>query len=142
MSLEWSDKLSVNVDLIDGQHKQLVEKINKFHNALIENRGKMYVRETLKFLKDYTVFHFSTEEELMEKYDYPDKDTEYQKKQHSNFVNTIDKLEEQFKKEGATENFMISVQRFILDWIILHISNIDKKLGAFLLEKDEFKKQN
>ena len=46
----WSDDYKVNVKLIDGQHKILMDKINDLNSAVTGNRGRDSVENFLKKL--------------------------------------------------------------------------------------------
>ena len=69
--IEWDDSLSVGVDLIDEQHKMLIQKLRDLSDAFEIGREMNRIMQTLEFMVDYTDFHFSAEEETMTKYDYP-----------------------------------------------------------------------
>ena len=81
--IEWSNNLSVGVDLIDDQHKLLIQKIADLAEAVNKTQGAEKILKTLGFMVEYTDFHFSAEEELMKEHDYPE--MEYHLKQHKQF---------------------------------------------------------
>ncbi len=131
--IEWDDSLSVNVDLIDEQHKMLIQKLADLSDAL--RRGLEYnkIMQTLEFMIDYTDFHFSAEEKVMEENDYPG--LEEQKKQHGVFRTTLNNIVEDYKEEGTTTAIAREINVFLLNWLIKHIKGSDAKLGNFLIEK-------
>ena len=131
--IEWDDSLSVNVDLIDEQHKMLIQKLADLSDAL--RRGLEYnkIMQTLEFMIDYTDFHFSAEEKVMEENDYPG--LEEQKKQHEVFRTTLNNIVEDYKEEGTTTAIAREINVFLLNWLIKHIKGSDAKLGNFLIEK-------
>ena len=65
--LKWSESLSVEVASIDEQHKRLIGLINSFYEDLNLGSSKEKMLELIKALKEYTVYHFSTEERYMKK---------------------------------------------------------------------------
>ena len=131
--IEWDDSLSVNVDLIDEQHKMLIQKLADLSDAL--RRGSEYnkIMQTLEFMVDYTDFHFSAEEKVMEENGYPG--LEEQKKQHEVFKTTLNNIVEDYKEEGTTTAIAESINVFLLNWLVKHIKGSDAKLGQFLTEK-------
>ena len=131
--IEWDDSLSVNVDLIDEQHKMLIQKLADLSDAL--RRGLEYnkIMQTLEFMIDYTDFHFSAEEKVMEENDYPG--LEEQKKQHEVFRTTLNNIVEDYKEEGTTTAIAREINVFLLNWLIKHIKGSDTKLSNFLIEK-------
>lgn len=69
--IEWLKKYETTIDIIDEQHKGLVDLINNLRIANEENRGKEILRETIFKLVEYTKIHFNDEEKHMQKNYYP-----------------------------------------------------------------------
>jgi hemerythrin len=129
--IEWSDNLSVNIDEIDSQHQQLVGLINDLNDAMRERKAKEALGGILNSLTDYTIRHFSTEENYFDKFEYPE--TRTHKKEHTGFVEKVATFKEGFE-EGKLL-LSIEVMDFLKDWLISHIKDSDKKYGPFLNEK-------
>ena len=72
MQAVFDDSLITGNKMIDTQHKELIERINKLL-ILCENEkpAKREAIETLDYLADYTEFHFGEEEKLQEEIGYP-----------------------------------------------------------------------
>jgi hemerythrin len=68
MALEWTENLSVGVELIDTQHRELIHRFSSLIDACQEHRAKDKITELLAFLDDYVVFHFGEEQQLMALY--------------------------------------------------------------------------
>ena len=68
---QWDDSYSVKVGAMDGQHRKLFDLINELHRAMRAGRGKEVTGVILHRLIDYTLHHFSAEEKLLEKHNYP-----------------------------------------------------------------------
>ncbi len=131
--IKWDDSLSVGVDLIDEQHKMLIQKIKDMSEAVATSRGLEKILQTLEFMIDYTEFHFGTEEKHMKELDYPRIETHIQ--QHKEFVSTLNHMVEDFEEDGATEALSTSINTYLINWLIKHIKSIDLKFGEFLREK-------
>ena len=132
-TLKWSDKLSVGVDLIDEQHKMLIQRLNDISTAVEFNKGPNEIARTLSFLIDYTDFHFSEEEKHMKDQGYPGLDDHLTK--HAEFKTTLANLEQDYKEDGATHLLAHSIDTFLINWLVNHISGVDVKFGEFLREK-------
>lgn len=65
----------LGVKLIDEQHHHLVELINGFGRAMLDGRGGKDLMQLFGDLANYVHVHFSSEEVLMDKNDYPDAET-------------------------------------------------------------------
>jgi len=133
MAVLWRNDLSIGVEAIDNQHKELFNRINTLLDACTQGKGAEEVGSVIKFLEEYVVVHFNHEQSLMTKYNYPE--YEAHKAMHIKFVEDFSKLKQQFEKEGATINFVIQTNQVVVDWLVNHISRVDKKLGAFLKDK-------
>jgi hemerythrin len=131
--IEWDDSMSVNVDLIDAQHKMLIQKLADLSAAFRRGLEQNKIMKTLDFMIDYTDFHFSAEEKVMEENNYPG--LEEQKQQHEEFKLTLNNILEDYKEEGTTAEIATTINVFLLNWLIKHIMGSDSKLGNFLTQK-------
>ena len=133
MAIEWDDSLSICVELVDDQHKQLIERMKDIDKAVSEALGAEKILKTLDFMIDYTDFHFTTEEKHMLANEYPD--YEEHKKAHEEFKGMIDNLLLDFKEEGSSEALANSLNTFLINWLVNHIKGTDKKFGEWVDEK-------
>ena len=126
----WQDKYSVKIPSIDAQHKKLVAIINELYASMKTGNSKEQLGKTLKELVEYTKYHFSYEEELLEKAGY--KDLNEHKEQHKAFV---EKITATCKSYDEGKLFMsIDVCNFLQNWLINHIQGTDQKYSQTLLE--------
>lgn len=126
--LEWKVDLGVNITKIDEQHKKLVDLVNNLHEAMRTGKGKEVCGQVLKELADYTVYHFSTEEEFMKQNQYPD--AENHVKAHKDLVAQVVEFQKGF--EAGKIGLSMDLFDFLNKWLVDHIIGTDKKLGAFL----------
>ena len=131
--IQWDDSLSVNVELIDEQHKMLIQRIKDLSDAVNSSRGATEIGKTLGFMIDYTEFHFSTEEKHMKELDYPGFDVH--RKQHDEFKSTLNEMVMEFEEDGATAQLSEWVNQYLINWLVDHIKSIDTKRAAFLQDK-------
>ena len=131
--IQWDESLSIGVNLIDEQHKMLLQRLNDLSVAIEMSHGVEKIVKTLDFMVDYTDFHFSDEEKQMTLHEYPG--LEYQQKQHEEFKNKLKQIVEDFEEEGATQDLATSINVFLYNWLVNHIKGVDHKYGEFLNEK-------
>lgn len=129
----WTPDLAVGIELIDAQHKELVQHLRNLDDALKSGVGPTKVASTLNFMIDYTNFHFSAEEKHMEESDYPE--TETHKKKHAEFKKTLADLEDELEEDGATKMLADSIDTLLVNWLFEHIQTLDVAFGKFLKEK-------
>jgi hemerythrin len=131
--IEWDDSLSVGVNLIDEQHKMLIQRLADLSDAFKKGLEQNKIMKTLEFMIDYTDFHFSAEEKVMDENNYPGLGE--QKQQHEEFKTTLNNIVEDYKEEGTTTEIATAINVFLLNWLIKHIQGSDSKLGKFLTNK-------
>lgn len=127
--LEWSDELSVGIDIIDKQHMILVRAINLLAMALEKNSERELLAAIFETLADYTVTHFSYEEELFEHFGYPE--LEQHKASHQGLLDKVISLKKQF--DAGEDNLGADVLRFLVEWLTKHIMGTDKRYVPFML---------
>ena len=64
--LIWGHTYSIGNDLVDNQHKKLMELINTLHR-IESGESDEDINDVLNELVNYTVYHFKSEEELQQK---------------------------------------------------------------------------
>lgn len=129
--IKWKDSYDVGVEEIDYDHKQLVGMINQVVTASQDNIRENMVPEILDDLIAYTKYHLDREEKLMEEYEYPERTGHAA--QHGKFINKINLFHSKFSKDREMKSE--AVFDFLRCWLLKHISNTDKELGAFIKAK-------
>lgn len=133
MNLEWDKSLATGIDSIDDQHKELFSRMNQLVLAMREGKGKNEVIKTLDFLEDYVIKHFTEEEEIQKKNNYPQYNIQHE--EHEKFKKELKDLRKVFETTGVSAIFVINTQQTMTTWWRKHISNLDKDLGKFLGDK-------
>ncbi len=128
--VEWNEDFEI-CPSIDKQHRKLIDIINRLFDALNRGKAREILNEIIFELKDYTVYHFSTEEKMFEEKNYVEKDIH--KKQHEFFIKKVEEFEQRFKSEDIY--LLFDVAHFIRDWICDHILISDKKYKHLCSEK-------
>jgi len=129
--LSWSPNYSVSIKEIDKQHMKLVELVNELHDGMKAGKGKEVLGIVLSELVKYTAFHFSYEEQLFNKYSYPETGTH--KRQHKDLVDQVMDYKTSF--ESGKSVLSMDIMNFLKDWLVNHIAGSDKKYSSFLNSK-------
>lgn len=129
---ELTADLLTGIEKIDNQHRKLISWANflTFDDADTTDHK---VNETLDNLQDYVAYHFQTEEEAMDKYDYDN--LEKHKKQHVRLMNEVNELFGRAKGKEVNQGTLAELQYLLTDWINLHIMEWDQPFAAFLKGK-------
>ena len=123
----WSETLSVDIDLIDDQHKVLIKLINDSARMALEKDNKK-VKEILKELKSYTDTHFSEEEELFKRSSYPN--VEKHLKEHSYFIEKLEEFDENLM--NSEPSISLNMLEFLKNWLYYHIEIVDKGYALYV----------
>ncbi len=117
--IDWSDSLDTGIDVIDNQHRRIVDYINKLEDTR-EHHSMEEVGVVLDELVDYTLSHFTFEESLMEEAGYPF--IKAHKRVHELFIRRVSDYMQRFKMgEDITEELHNTLKA----WLINHIRNDD-----------------
>lgn len=125
--IDWNKACSVNVAIIDRQHRKLVDAVNELHDAMTRDKGNDALPAVFNKLIRYINSHFAVEEELMLDLDYPD----YYKHraEHKECAKKILTAKLQFQRGELGVALQLSV--FLSDWLRGHMLSTDKKYKAF-----------
>ena len=130
MRAEFSENLITRNELIDSQHRELIDRINKLLDSCEDSDAKLAAIKTLDYLSDYTVFNFGAEEELQKEIEYPG--YEAHKEQHENFKKTISELDEMLQEEeGPSPAFVKKVEENVIKWFYTHIEGFDRSVAEY-----------
>ncbi len=130
MSVVWTPDLAIGVKAIDEQHKEIFRRVDGLLEACKAGKGKEAVGETLDFMEDYLLQHFTAEENIQLHYAYPDYYAH--KKEHEGFIRDVGRLRKKFNKEGSSLMMAAEISRTLVDWLVKHIKKSDMELGKFL----------
>lgn len=131
--MEWTPDLTVGVQMIDEQHKELIRRMNAFFDAMKSGDKQQKVLEILDFLEQYVVSHFSDEEKLQLSSGYPL--YREHKKLHTDFIADVKQIRTDIETRGFTAATASLVGSTLVSWLTLHIKKTDKGLGAHIQSK-------
>ena len=121
--IEWNDKLSVGISIIDEKHKKLVDIINIAIVAKEQNYNSDKTKEVFDEMVEYTYKQFSTEEGGMlnfnlSRYLY----------YRSELLNFMDSTIASYK-DLAMDNYQLinETLEFLKEWFVNHILETDKE---------------
>lgn len=130
MLYNWDKSLETGNYIIDGQHQELIQTLNKLIIANNERAGETVLKDTLEFLTNYVEQHFKDEEELQIQYNYPK--YKVHKQSHDNFRMVVHGLMDRLAHEGYTNALMDKTLTTMADWLIMHIKDEDLRLAIYI----------
>lgn len=126
---EFTEQYYTGIGLIDSEHKVLfniMEKADKLIKSFTVGDKYDQIMEIMEELRQYTVDHFTDEEEYMESINYSG--LEAQKRAHAAFIEKIESINEEEIDKNPHE-YLESMMEFLLGWLINHILYTDKKIA-------------
>lgn len=117
--LHWSNDMDTGIAVIDTQHRRIVDLINELNTAN-ESGDPAVIKHVLNELVDYTLSHFSFEEELQLKANYPF--YKGHKRVHEIFTMRVGEFQQ---RAAAGENVIPEVLSMLKIWLVNHIKGDD-----------------
>lgn len=122
----FTDEYRTHIPLVDEEHARLFEIIQDtsdiIHDEFIPDKYDEMVR-ILAALKEYTVMHFTDEEQYMESIHYTGLDA--QKRAHEAFVEKLNEINLE-EADAAQQEYLEDLIDFLLGWLKNHILKVDK----------------
>jgi hemerythrin len=125
--LIWSTAISVNVKLIDDQHKKLFEILNRA--LLMKERGadREEMIDVLRELADYSDYHFRTEDNYMLDNNYPL--FQNHRREHGQYLRKLGALLQAYEKAEA--GLPDEISAFLEQWLLKHVSESDQRYARY-----------
>mgnify|MGYP001766199425 CR=1 FL=1 len=119
MPINWSVDLDTGIEVIDHQHRQIVDFINQLE-VVNTTHDKAKLKEVVDACVDYTLSHFAFEESLQEEAGY--KYCKPHKKVHELFTR---KVAEYQQRVDLGEDVGNELHGMLARWLVNHIKRDD-----------------
>jgi hemerythrin len=121
--LEWTKELSVNVHILDKQHKYLIDIINKLIDSLGQKQTKEVISSVIGDLVLYKKTHFSTEEKYFAEFNYEGAVEHIAA--HKYFNEHLIEMQKQYGDDIM--GFGFALVDFLEDWLVEHLMTMDRQ---------------
>lgn len=133
----WNNLFKIGIEDIDDDHKKILAYINKLDDALNSEESVETIMAIFEKLILLSTSHFEHEDDLMQKYNYSEK--EVHQKEHLKFINTISHYKSAILKKSSKDQLK-KLHQEAAQWFIQHIINEDMKFKKLInQEKNIFK---
>ena len=119
MKMKWIPEYNTGIDVIDDQHKRILDYINEIVD-IADSADRARIKQILDNIIDYTQSHFTFEESLQEEADY--KYRVPHKRVHDLFIKKIESYRDRFAMGHSIESELHEV---LSKWLINHIQHDD-----------------
>jgi hemerythrin len=118
--LKWTNNLNTGIDVIDGQHRQIVDYINQLDDAK-HTQNKTVIGKVIDDMVDYTVSHFGFEETLIEDAGY--EFARPHKRVHELFIKRVSEYKTRY--DSGEDVAADELHGLLSRWLFSHILNDD-----------------
>jgi hemerythrin-like metal-binding protein len=132
MQFAWSAKLSVGVEKIDEQLRELFQRVDGLLMALASRGGAGEIFRALGALSESLVSHSNEEERLMKESRYPGLDD--QRSQHAQLVQLLEHMSLEFARGGAGAAPAWALLQDLCTRLREHVAVSDAAFGKWLTE--------
>lgn len=130
----WSPALALGIPLIDGQHKNLIERLDALLKALAADRPAHHeVRQCLAFVEKYTQEHFQTEERYMALHAFPG--LAVHQELHRDFQTKVARARRFIEANSRSDQSEQLVRSLLYNWYVHHIRGADQEYTAFFRDQ-------
>lgn len=129
--IEWTERLSVNIDSIDRQHRTLINYINKVDEAVKKGSEEQVMNTVVKGLVQYTEAHFGYEEMLFKMHNYPE--TADHKVAHTKLFGKVEEFKARF--DHGERDIGPEMLEFLKNWLNNHILKEDIAYSQYFIER-------
>ena len=124
----WNKQLETGVEQIDDQHKELCRLVD----SITDHDQDTKVEDTVAFLGNYVVRHFSDEEGLQAASGYPE--LPGHKQLHANFIDAFLSLMKELTEaddEEALQLAVMTINSTVVEWLRDHIMVHDRRFAEY-----------
>lgn len=132
LPLVWTPDLSVGVEEIDDQHRELYRQVDRFVAAIAKRESREVLESMIGFLATYVVDHFQTEERWMLASGYPGYRSH--KAEHDRFATDLGALKAACEAQGPSPGLALDLRRQAFDWLGEHIPRADMAMARWIQE--------
>jgi len=129
--VDWSDQFATGLDDVDSQHQKLFEVINKLGRLQACDSASDMLIAAYDELKNYTLYHFQHEEELMNAWPMIEANKIAHLKAHRGFIERIGKID---KLIVSHPSYVVDhLLAFLVKWLVHHILDVDKRMAKEII---------
>lgn len=122
----WNDTYNGGIAEVDEQHQHLVEMINELDEAFASGVEGQVIRQLYERLAEYCVYHFGTEEKLMEEAHCDPAYIAHHRQAHLDFVRIVGNFGASLDViDRETIDVLLD---YLIKWLLHHTQGEDKEM--------------
>lgn len=124
--IEWSPQYEVGIRFMDGQHRQMIELVNRVLEGVHQGEDLEDLVAVLRDLVRLTEHHFRAEETRMAELGA---DADHHRGEHRDLLENLRGFTDRLDADTVG-----GCSAFLRDWLLRHIESTDRPFAAFLRE--------
>ena len=128
----WNKNFETGIEIIDEQHKELVNILNRLAAHLANLSDEVTLNEIFDELAEYADYHFKTEEKIWSAHFKNDEWYVEHEHTHESFIDDVLALKHN-KNEKALDEVIYQIVSFLSQWLAYHILDTDKRMAKAVL---------
>ena len=129
----WDKNFETGIELIDEQHKELINILNRLAAHLANLSSAPALDEIFDELADYADYHFKSEEGIWSRYFKDDDWFINHEKTHGSFIHEVIELKNN-KENKPYDDVIYDIVIFLSKWLAYHILDTDKRMAKTVLD--------
>jgi hemerythrin len=125
----WISELSVDVKMLDNDHKRLAILINDLHDGMMAGRDKEALERIFDELVAYAHVHFAHEERILDEAGYSG--AAAHKQEHEQKIKLLLTLQALFQIAKESADYLDILDQ-LKEWLFTHMKHSDKEFVAHL----------
>ena len=122
MYTQWNERYAVGVELLDNQHRRLFALVNELFALIRAGKADREINDFILKVRDYVDVHFSDEERMMTRTNYPD--YEMHRAEHQEMLAQVRRYQERAAR-GDPVNPMSLLEEMVI-WLHSHLARSDR----------------
>ena len=133
-NITWSANYAVGIAEVDAQHHALIDMINALSSGIGTDQESATTRNLLDRLADYTRFHFSLEERMMDSAKLNAEFVTRHRGEHAYFIGVLKDFSADFSRGKG--KISAALLEYLLHWLLHHIVVTDREMAKHLHSED------
>jgi len=125
----WTSEMSVDVKMLDNDHKRLAILINELHDGLMAGRDSKDLERIFDELIAYSRVHFAHEERILAEAGYSG--AAAHKQEHEQKIKLLLTLQALFQIAKESADYL-DIMDQLKEWLFMHMERSDKQFVAHL----------
>jgi hemerythrin-like metal-binding protein len=126
-AIAWSRRFAVGIKAIDGQHREMLQLVNKVLAGRSAGRDPLELVEVLRELVRCTEHHFATEERMMDEIGAK---AARHRAEHRKLLESLERY-----TDRLDDRTLADAPAFLRRWLLEHIEAVDRPFAALLRKR-------